>query len=113
MIARCEPGSVPSLLGYRRAQETHARTRRERQIQRDEDSQSIQIKGLQKSQKQKPGSSHKCSLIYTLTEAQSINMHSQHRSAADAAAVDPWVQNRLPGVANRDIRESTTGGKET
>ena len=32
-------------------------TRRERQVRRDEERQSIQIKGLQKSQKQKPGSS--------------------------------------------------------
>ena len=32
-------------------------TRRERQVRQDEERQSIQIKGLQKSQKQKPGSS--------------------------------------------------------
>ena len=37
--------------------------------------------------------SQKCSLIYTLTEAQSIDMYSQHGSTADAAALDPWVRN--------------------
>ena len=36
---------------------TALETRRERKVRRDEERQSIQIKGLQKSQKQKPGSS--------------------------------------------------------
>lgn len=53
-------------------------------------------------------SSHKS---IDMTEAQSIDMHSQHRSAADATAVDPWVQNRLPGMSNPT--RSTTGSKET
>ena len=109
MIAKCEPGSVPSVLSYRRAQETHAKKEEEEEGEREKEEEEDE----EEEEEEREGgggrsSSHKS---IDMTEAQSIDMHSQHRSAADATAVDPWVQNRLPGMANPTT--STTGSKET
>jgi hypothetical protein len=110
MIAKCEPGSVPSVLSYRRTQETHAKKEEEEEGEREKEEEEDEEEEEEEREGGGGGrsSSHKS---IDMTEAQSIDMRSQHRSAADATAVDPWVQNRLPGMA--DPTTSTTGSKET